>query len=58
MTSHPSAAELAAECHRLIRSIERKSASIKLLKGAREALQMFAQYKGNRNTRDRLTRPP
>jgi hypothetical protein len=58
MTNHPSAAELAAECHRLIRSIERKPASIKLLLGAREALQRFADYKTGRSTGDRLARPP
>ena len=49
---------LKAECHSLIEAIARKSAAVKLLKGARSALEMFVGYKSNRNTRDRLTRPP
>ena len=59
MSEQPlTAAELADDCHRLIQSIERKPASIKLLLGAREALQRFADYKTGRTTGDRLTRPP
>ena len=49
---------LKAECHLLIETIARKPAAVKLLKGARSALKMFVGYKSNRNTRDRLTRPP
>jgi|GEM_PF-4333115 len=49
---------LKAECHSLIEAIARKPAAVKLLKGARSALQTFAQYKSNRNIGDRLTRPP
>jgi hypothetical protein len=49
---------LKAECHSLIEAIARKPAAVKLLKGARSALERFVGYKSNRNTRDRLAKPP
>jgi len=56
--SPPTAAELAAECQRLIREIERKPRSIPLLLGALLALQRFAGYKAGRSMSERLARPP
>jgi hypothetical protein len=39
---------LLAECHQLVNQIARRPGAIKLLSGAKSALELYAQYKGNR----------
>ncbi len=39
---------LITDCHRLVEQISRRPGSIKLLTGAKQALQTYAQYKSGR----------
>lgn len=50
----PTARQLAGDCHRLISQLEAHRLNVRLLLGARDTLQRFADYK---STRRKASRP-
>lgn len=48
MSNHPSAAELAIECRRLISQLERHRLNVSLLRRAQAMLLLLTEYKQNR----------
>lgn len=41
--------QLLAECHRLLNEVAKRPNNMKLLLGVKHQLEMFSQYKANRN---------